>query len=309
MGLFSRTSLGISFDSWGVRCARVTGPPSAPRLETLVHRPIPSGAVRFSLREPNIVHGEAVTGALREACADLGGCGSRIFLTLPHGAGRVMLLDVEEEFRGKAEGLPILRWKLGKKLACDGEELRIDFQQIGERRGGYATVLAVVAFRRVIEQYEEVLEGAQAPPARIDFDCFNLCRLFESRLDCRDSAALLFCLDTSLGVMVFSRGVPVFLRVRERRGEQPRDPFFHTELSRSYRAFRDRFPDHALSSVLCVVSPAEAQDVLPLARGVMGCEPVMLQAADAVNSADGSPLGRERLFPFSATIGAALRGF
>jgi len=308
MGFFSRTSTGISFDSSGVRCARLGGPLSAPRLETVLHRPLSPGAMRFSLREPNIIDGDAVTGALREARVDLrGGC-SPLFLTLPHGTGRVMLMDVEEEFRGRSEGLHILRWKLGKKLACEGDDLRLDFQQLGPRRDGSATVLVVVAFRRVIEQYEELLEVAELPPARIDFDCFNLCRLFERRLECEGGHALLFCLDTSLGLMVFSGGRPVFMRVRERSGEQPYAAVLHTELRRSYLSYRDHFPEDALTSTLCIVSPPEAPDALRIAREVMGCDSTLLETPDSVKAADGVPLSRERLFPFSAAIGAALRG-
>jgi Tfp pilus assembly PilM family ATPase len=306
--MFSRTSAGISLSESGIRAVRIRGPLAAPRLEKTIHRPLPPGAIRFSAREPNILDGDAVIGILREIRADLCGRGIRFFLTLPHGAGRVLLMDVEEEFSGRTEGIRVLRWKLGKKLACDGDDLRLDYQQLGTRENGSVTVLVALAFRRVIEQYEEVFAAADTRPARIDFDCFNLCRLFERRLAAASEHALLFTLEASLGMMVFSGGRPVFVRIREADGDRSRGAFLHQEIARSFLSYRDHFPEKALSEVLCVASPHDAPELLGIARDVMGCEPALLETRDAVAPPVGTLPGRDTLFPFSVSIGAALRG-
>lgn len=306
--MFSRTATGISINASGLSAVRVRGPLAAPRLEKAFHRPLPQGALRFSLREPNVLDADTVVRAVREAGLDLNGGGTGMFLTLPHGVGRVMLLEVEEAFRGRSEGLAILRWKLGKKLSCDGDDLRLDFQQLTSRENGAVTVLVALAFRRVMEQYEELFAGANLPPLRIDFDCFNLCRLFERRLADTGEYLLLFVLDSSLGMMVFSEGKPVFMRIRERVGEQTSDALLHKEITCSLLSYRDRFPERRINTALCVVSPHEAPEVCCMVRDVFECDPVLLETRDVVSARDGVSPAREELFPFSVAIGAALRG-
>ena len=306
--MFARESTAVSFSSAGVAFARVAGPPSAPRLERVSFRPLPTGVLRFSLREPNILDAETVAASLVEARNALLCRVGRVFVTVPDTVGRVLLLDVEERFSSRSEGLDILRWKLEKKLPFSGADIHLDFQQLATRDNGSRVVLVALALRDVVRQYEEVLASAGLAPSHIDFNCFNLCRLFEQRFACHEEYALLFSFSASLGMLFFSQGSLVCIRIKELGGDRPMKDRLHKEIRCSFLSYRDRYPERAIRQVFCIASPPTAPELCRVARDVLECEPVLLEAKGAVAPREGVPLDQGSLFPFSAAIGAAFRG-
>jgi len=306
--MFSRKSIGVSLSSDGVAFARLIGPASSPRLERVSRRSFPSGTLRFSLREKNILNAALFHETLREARNSLLCPARRVFLTLPDTVGRVLLLDVEERFRSRSEALDILRWKLKKKIPFESSEIHLDYQNLATRDSGAQVVMVVLVARSVIEQYEDALAATGIIPVRIDLDSFNLYRLFEKRLAAHDDFAIISRFASSLGMAFFSGGIPEFLRMRDVSGIHSLDTTVHNEIKCTMLAYRDRFQGRDTSTVYCVAPPRAAEEFRDIVRGVFRCESVQLETRTAIATAENVPSDQESLFPFSTAVGAALRG-
>lgn len=306
--MFSRKSLGVSVSASAVALARVDGSSSAPHLESVSSRPLSPGTLRPSLRELNVLNPQGFVIALQEARNSLFCRGKYVSVALPDAVGRVMMLEMEERFKNRSEGLEILRWKLKKKLPFDVAEAHLDFQQVGSRENGDSVLLVVVAYRPVIAQYEELFAAAGLVPTGIDLNCFNLGRVFERRLAKSESYALLTHFDSQLGIMFVAGGMLEFIRTRELSGEDATElDSVHQEIRRSFLSYKARFPEGEIRHVFCLAPPQLASGFRGIARDAIGGEPVLLDPKSALEIRGKDFSVPDSLFPFTSAIGTALR--
>lgn len=305
--MFSRKSLGVSVSSSAVAFARVTGSLSAPLLESVSSRPLLPSTLRPSLRELNVLNPQGFVIALQEARNALFCRGKYVSVSLPDASGRVMMLEVEERFKNRSEGLEILRWKLKKKLPFDVAEAHLDFQQVATRENGDSVLLVVVAYRPVIAQYEELFAAAGLVPAGIDLNCFNLNRLFERRLAKSESYALLTHFDSYLGIMFVAGGKLEFIRIRELAGDDAEFDSIHQELRRSFLSYKAKFPEGEIKKVFCLAPPQLASGFCGITRDAIGGEPVLLDPKSALEIRGKDFSAPDPLFPFTSAIGTALQ--
>jgi len=305
--MFSRTAIGMSVSPSGVAFAHLSGSASSPLLEGVSYRSLPAGVLHPSIREQNIANAPGFLNSLREARNTLLCRGRRVSLTLPESIGRILLLDVEERFRNRSEGLDILRWKLKKRLPFDSSDIHLDYQQVATRQNGDMVIMVVLVVRSVIAQYEELVSAAGLEPARIDFNCFNLYRVFDRRLSPHDEYALVTYFDANLGVMFFSGGAPDFIRIKEMPEAQASESRLHKEIKCSFLSYRSHFQNRNLGGVYCIAPPGDANNFCGIVSDALGCDTILLETKTAVTAAEGIPSDQESLFPFTAAIGAALR--
>jgi len=305
--MFSRKSLGVSVSSSAVTFARVDGSPSAPFLESVSSRPLSPGTLRPSLRDLNVLNPQGFVIALQEARNSLFCRGKYVSVSLPDAVGRVMMLDMEERFKNRSEGLEILRWKLKKKLPFDVAEAHLDFQQVATRENGDSLLLVVVAYRPVITQYEELFTAAGLVPAGIDLNCFNLSRVFERRLAKSESYVLLTHFDSHLGIMFVAGGKLEFIRIRELSGDDAEFESVHQEIRRSFLSYKAKFPEGEIKNVFCLAPPQLAGGFCGIARDAIGGEPVLLDPKSALEIRGKDFSAPDPLFPFTSAIGTALR--
>lgn len=305
--MFSRKSLGVSVSSSAVAFARVDGSPSAPFLVSVSSRPLSRGTLRPSLRDLNVLNPQGFVIALQEARNSLFCRGKYVSVSLPDAIGRVMLLDMEERFKNRSEGLEILRWKLKKKLPFDVAEAHLDFQQVGTRENGDSVVLVVVAYRPVIAQYEELFAAAGLVPAGIDLNCFNLSRVFERWLAKSESYALLTHFDSHLGIMFVAGGKLAFIRIRELAGDDAEFDSVRQEVRRSFLSYKSKSPEGEIKNVFCLAPPQLASGFCGIARDAIGGEAVLLDPKSALEIRGKDFSVPDPLFPFISAIGTALR--
>jgi type IV pilus assembly protein PilM len=305
--MFSRKSLGVSVSSSAVAFAQVGGSPSAPLLESVSSRPLSPGTLRPSLRDQNVLNPQGFVIALQEARNSLFCRGKYVSVSLPDAIGRVMMLDMEERFKNRSEGLEILRWKLKKKLPFDVSEAHLDFQQVATRENGDSVVLVVVAYRPVIAQYEELFAAAGLVPTGIDLNCFNLSRVFERRLAKSESYALLTHFDSHLGIMFVAGGKLEFIRIRELSGDDAEFDSVQQEVRRSFLSYKAKFPEGEIKNVFCLAPPQLAKGFCGIARDAIGGEPVLLDSKSALEIRGKDFSAPDPLFPFTSAIGTALR--
>lgn len=305
--LFNRKSAGVEISSTGLAFALLEGSQSSPSLERLAFRPLPPGVLRPSLRELNILDGQAFSDKLREAHALLLHRGSRLSVTLPDSVGKVVILDLQERFKSRTEGLDIIRWKLKKNLPFDLSDCHLDYQVLNKRENGDLVLLVTLASRSVLEQYESLINAAGLSPAQIDLNAFNLYRTFERNLSLLDDGALITFYGSTLGIMFFFEGKPEFTRFKELSGTLDNAGRMYTEISSSLLVYRERFPERQIKNLHCIASPGLSKDFCDMLEELGGVKPVLLEVKSAVKPSKDVPANQEALFPYTAAIGAALR--
>ncbi len=305
--LFVKKTLGVEINPAGVSFALLNGSAVSPRLERVAYAPMAAGAVRVSLREPNILDPQAFCDAVRSAYNLLLHSGTRLSIALPDAVGRVMLLDVEGRFKSRAEGLDIIRWKLKKNIPFDIADTHLDYQQLKVRENGDMALMVALVSRAVIGQYEELLVSTGFTPVRIDFNSFNLYRAFESRLEPQNNVTLISFYDKTLCILIFFDGVLEFQRVKELSGSDGVDSRVFMEINSSLMVYRDRFPERTLDHVSCIVAPDVAQEFCSMVAEATGSTPALLEIKSVVKPADTAPADQGSLFPYTTAIGAALR--
>jgi len=144
-----------------VLAARVA--PLGSHIEVHTARQLPAGAVAPSLVNPNIADSNAVSSAITDALAGVGGGRSRdVIAIVPDAAVRIVLLDFDAlpESRGEAAGM--IRFRLKKSLPFDVEKAVISFH--ARNSGANVKVVASVALASIIHEYEDVFVRAGYAP-------------------------------------------------------------------------------------------------------------------------------------------------
>jgi len=120
------------------------------------------GCVVPDLTEGNLRQRAAVVSALRETLGNIGARSRDLTVVLPDAAVRVALLDFETlpEKHDEAEG--VVRFRLRKSLPFDVDKAKVSYQ--AQVANGAVRVVAAVALKSVVEEYEEVIREAGFMP-------------------------------------------------------------------------------------------------------------------------------------------------
>lgn len=301
--LMSGKSLGLEIGAQGLSFALVSGG-KAPRVEAGLTVPFQPGMLSLSRRDPNVNDAKGMVTALKEAHLRLLTKERAVNVSIPDAVGRVVLLDLEARFKNREEGLDVIRWKLKKSLPFDISLVHLDYQVLEEKENGAVSLLVSLISRPVVTQYEELLQMAGLEAKLIDFTSFNLCRLFAPRLDIAEDGAFVSFYQGAMTVLIFHAGVLSFYRTKEGLGEVQH---LFREVNSSFLVYGDRHPGQAVSEVLCMAAPADAESFRALVAEATGLEPVLLELDRMVQQAPSLALDRQGLHVLAGSVGAALR--
>jgi type IV pilus assembly protein PilM len=305
--LFARNALGIEIAQDGLKMALVGGKKGALRLDAFGIAPFPADTMRFSLKEPNVLNPEAFVAKVRETYLLLLGKTTRVSLSLPDAAGRVVILDLETRFRSRHEGADIIRWKLKKSFPFDVQEAHLDFQVLQEKDTGEISVLAALVSQQVVHQYEDLLVEAGLQPNNIDFTTFNMYRLFAERFDLSDDYVFLAFHSGVVSVLIFTAGVISFYRAKE----MPGGPFdanrLFREISSSLLVYQEKESARPLKEVYYVVAREQRDAFHSVVSEATGLEPVWLDVGRLVSSGAGVSADGSAFHSLTGALGAAMR--
>jgi len=145
----------------GVAAARVSSR-GRRALESHAFEAIPAGAILPSPVDLNLADPAAVGDALGRVLSRVNGHSHEFALIVPDEVVRVFLLQFEAFPRSAAEAALLLRFRLRKSVPFDSEEASVSYSlQPGgppSAPAGSIHVLAAIAQRKIIRQYEELLE-------------------------------------------------------------------------------------------------------------------------------------------------------
>jgi len=285
---------GVSFRRAGTRRV-LTGGRSAN---------LPEGMLQPTLHEPNLRQEEALTARLRELIEPLAGGEERVSLSIPDGAGRLVLHEVETAFKSKSEGIEILKWQLKQSLPAPPRETRIDYQILQrDENGRYRLAIAVVA-QKVLDQYEELLNRAGYHALVVDFHSLNLLNYYQMMSDPGDDYIFVGVEGDSMVLQYFQQRLLTWHRHRDIAG-QPQRVF--QEVNRSLAGVRETLPGLARAKVVLHTDWDDPQSLLKALAGAFEREVLLLDPRlETLTSEPGS----ERSFQtrgLAAAAGAAVR--
>ena len=131
-------------------------------LELCSTNELAPGCVVPDLAENNLRQRNSVVKALRGALETVGGRARDVVAVVPDAAVRVVLLDFETLPSGQEEAEGVVRFRLRKSLPFDVDKAKVSYH--AEAAGGGVRVIAAVALKNVIEDYEAAFREAGFSP-------------------------------------------------------------------------------------------------------------------------------------------------
>lgn len=131
-------------------------------VEAVSIRTLPAGAVGPLLSGTNVHDRGALRQAISDALAAVGGRSRDVIAVLPDAAVRVVLLDFDALPEREQEAASVVRFRLKKSVPFDVERSMLSYQ--AQRANGSVRVVAAVAARQVIEEYESAFREAGYSP-------------------------------------------------------------------------------------------------------------------------------------------------
>ncbi len=130
-------------------------------LDSVAVEALPVGALMPSPIDTNVTQPDALTSALRRALNQVPVRGAPLALLVPDPVVRVFILPFENLPRNAEEALPLLRWRLKKSVPFDVDETAVSWMR-QRGRDGSLEIVAAIAQRRILREYEEIVESAGA---------------------------------------------------------------------------------------------------------------------------------------------------
>ena len=208
--------LGIEITASSVRLAAMNG--SGPKAAVPYTRKadLPFGIVTESYSALNITDTNAFASILKE-CKD--GAArfktKRVALSLPDGIFRVQTLEFDHMPEKPLERERLIRWRMEKAAAFDTADTVLRHQVLHRQDTGF-TVLASVAKRSVLAQYEALLAGLGLELWSVGLSSFNVLNFYSPYLSKKSAGSAIVTVtgDTFTTIISESNGVR-FYRFKE----------------------------------------------------------------------------------------------
>lgn len=158
----ARPRLACEISTRGVIAARAGRKSSS--LEISTTRRLAEGVVAPALTGTNVRDGAALRAALADALGGVSGGSRDVIAVLPDAAIRVLLLDFESLPSNPRESEAIIRFRLKKSLPFDVDQAALSWEVRGHSGGAGVHMVAAVAPRDVVNEYESAFRDAGYAP-------------------------------------------------------------------------------------------------------------------------------------------------
>lgn len=189
------------------------------RLAAHSRRPLEEGVVGASLFQPELADPARLEFELRSALEPVQSRGgSKVSLALPDSLAKVVILDLPDLPRRSVQAREMIRWKVRRTIPFRAEDAVLSYQLLPAIDGRGARVLAVVAPRKVVEQYEGILEGMGLRAGLIDISSFNVYNALRAAVAAtvppEADHALVNATETSFTLLIFRGESLLFYRCK-----------------------------------------------------------------------------------------------
>ena len=238
---FTRPRMGLHVTADALSVAHVNRRLGRQSFGGYVEQPLPSGAIRLSPVEPNILEQAHVINSLQSVLGRVKGPQS-VALCLPDFCARTTVLEMATLPQKKQEQQALVEWRLRQDLNLAKENMRISYQILSSPSWGFTgppntdqpvRLLATAIQERIIEAYEAVCLEVGLIPTSIhlaSLAVFNMCRpLMDATLDVMperiafvpDTLFFLYLADWGFSIIAIHHRTPYFLRVKALRPFSP----------------------------------------------------------------------------------------
>lgn len=303
MGLLQSKSIGMEISHGGIACVLISQRAESATLLRATRVPLPQGCLSPTLKEPQVLQPAEFVRTVREAWGSLHLPTRQVALSLPDNAGHLLVTNLEDPWKQRAEAIELLRWKLGKRLGIDPDLLHLDFQILERHPNGATDLLVALAHRSVILQYEALLLEAGLQPTRIGFHTPHLLQLFDRFKAGAGQIVTLY--DNALGTTAQTANRLFFCRVKQLPSDADQPDRLHHELVASLAASRHASGGSAPEACYALSPPGNSA-LTRLLTATLGHEPHLLRSEAIVTRDTDLNLSATQLFQASAALGAAL---
>jgi Tfp pilus assembly PilM family ATPase len=315
------TAIGFEVGQRTLRAALVKRGGGRLRLDWKGERGLPEGTLTDSLTEPNITDTRSFAEAVRGLARQSGYRGKTVGVALPDYVSRVAILDFDNLPGKRAETEQMLRWRLKKLLPFDADQAALRHQYLGRftvKDKETHRFLTAIIKSDILEQYERAFTDAGLRPVVMETASFAVWNLYHDVVAAGASGTPNFALMNISGgkltVMVFDRGVPHFLRLKdmgkfehlESTGEGITVTRLLRELNASLTYYRENYADTPMGKVFLTGDFGQLDEMAVEIRENSDAEPVVLELSGAVQPGREAVKSGPALRPFSAACGAAL---
>jgi Tfp pilus assembly PilM family ATPase len=284
-----KPGLGIEITASSIRLVAVSRRGANVALLFSKKAEIPSEIVNETYASPNILNVERFGTVLKECLAEIPQGIRRAALSLPDGVFRVQTLEFDELPGKAADRERLIRWRLEKTAAFDSTETVLRYQVLDHQEG--FLVMACVAKRAVIEQYEAALAGQGLEPWSVGLSSFHILNFFSPRITrSSDVSALAHVTGDSFATIVIEQGGARFYRYKEikRTGTDEIKMKFMREIEDSLHFYThmDRTQQSEVKSLFLAGEEQLSTDLAQGFKSVTSREVEVLSPAAVISSAN-----------------------
>jgi len=231
---FTQPKVGLSITADSLCVAHLSRRFGHQSFGKYAEEPLPTGSIRLSPIEPNIVEREQVVNSLQAVLGHPKGSQS-VALCLPDLCARTAILEMATLPSQSKEQQTLVEWRLRQDLKLPKDAFRISYQNVSSASGGLpgssptdkpVRLLATVIQENIIEAYEAVCLEVGLVPTSIHLASqavFNMCRpIIETTLNTSDKRIsfvpdmqfFLYLADWGFSIIAMRHQSPDFLRVK-----------------------------------------------------------------------------------------------
>jgi type IV pilus assembly protein PilM len=131
---------------------------SAGDIAGFAMEPLEPGMIVPSAVETNIVNSAGVRAAMARACNRIQTKDEYAAVLLPDPVIRIFVEHFDEFPRASSEAIPLLRWRLKKRVPFEMTDAVLSYVRQASQQGG-VDIVTTIARLRVLREYEELLES------------------------------------------------------------------------------------------------------------------------------------------------------
>lgn len=243
MSIFSNKIIGLEISKDGVGAALLRQDKDLPVLEQTFFASLPPDTLRLSSSEPHLLNPVVLAQQLKLLRKSVPSGVSRVALSLPDVVGRIILLELDQSWKSRAEAVEMILWKMKKKLPNEVPDLHLDFQVLERREEAPSLLLVTFVARQIIEEYENLLFESGFQPDWIDLHQMSLLRAFTEEIGQDGISAFVSWYGENLTVVIVHDSIPVFWRSKYLPVEQGNGDHLDRELHGSLEAYHKQWQE------------------------------------------------------------------
>ncbi|MBE9537043.1 MAG: pilus assembly protein PilM [Proteobacteria bacterium] len=288
---------GIAISEDGLRWVELDSADGDAAISGSAFEPVPAGTVEPNFAKENIKDRELFKKCLLKAIPE-GKRRGDIALSLPDQLVRIVILDFDELPQIRKEAEKLILWRIKKMLPISTEEAHIDYCITGEN-GDKIQVLAAVAAKKVIREYEDSLREIGLRPILVDIASLNTLSLFLDEIE-GDSIFVDISGGEAVGIALMADRELIFFRSKDLQGDIER---VGQEIVSTLTYHKTRMPDLHIKRLYLACRQSDYEAIENGLKNVFEGEICRLSLTDQLK--DGLPSDKKSAF--SPAIGGAMR--